>query len=75
MQHEKGDTVALIGTFSYSRKTSKNDSDRIVYFENVIVDDMAVIKRKTNTFAEGFGDFEEAASTESEETDKIEKKS
>lgn len=68
VQYEKGDTIALIGTFSSSSKTSKNDSGRIVYFENVIVDDMAVVKRKDraqeNPFAGGFGDFGEKASAE-----------
>ena len=61
VQYEKGDTIALIGTFSSSSKTAKNDSGRIVYFENVIVDDMAVVKRKKHvqdgSLAGGFGDF------------------
>ena len=77
-QYEKGDTVALIGTFSYSKKKSRNDSDRIVYFENVIVDDMAVVKRKEkaqdSSFAEGFGDFGEEAPAETEEGAQVEKK-
>ena len=63
VQYEKGDTVALIGTFSYSRKVAKHDDARIVYFENVIVDDMAVVKKKEKAqespFAGGFGDFGE----------------
>ena len=63
VQYEIGDTIALIGTFSSSRKTAKNDSDRILYFENVIVDDMGVVKRKereqAGSFTGGFGDFGE----------------
>ena len=57
---------------------SRNDSDRIVYFENVIVDDMAVVKKKEkaqdSSFAEGFGDFGEEAPEETEEEGKAEKK-
>lgn len=78
VQYEKGDTVALIGTFSYSRKVAKHDDARIVYFENVIVDDMAVVKRKEKAqespFAGGFGDFGETVSLGSEEDKKVEKK-
>ena len=70
VRYEKGDTVALIGTFSYSKKTARNDSGRIVYFENVIVDDMAVVKRRENaqdnSFTDGFGDFGEDAASVSE---------
>ena len=35
IQYEIGDTMALIGTFSYSRKASRNDESRIIYFENI----------------------------------------
>ena len=76
VQYEKGDTIALIGTFSSSSKTAKNDSGRIVYFENVIVDDMAVVKRKEHeqdgSIAGGFGDFgvkDELGDSEEEENE------
>ena len=78
VQYEKGDTVALIGTFSYSRKMARNDSDRIIYFENVIVDDMAVVRKKERTqgtsFTEGFGDFGEETTMGVEEDEMVEKR-
>ena len=74
VQYEIGDTIALIGTFSSSSKTAKNDSDRIVYFENVIVDDMAVVKKKERaqegSFAGGFGDYGETDGTEDSDKEK-----
>lgn len=78
VQYEKGDTVALIGTFSYSRKTAKYDDTRIMYFENVIVDDMAIVKKKEkeqgSSFTRGFGDFGEEDPAEPEEEEMMEKK-
>lgn len=78
IQYEIGDTMALIGTFSYSRKASKNDDSRIIYFENIIVDDMAVVRRKERVqerpFDGGFGDFGEEGNAETVNGENIEKK-
>ena len=70
--------MALIGSFSYSRKASRNDESRIIYFENIIVDDMAVVRRKEeaqgNSFAGGFGDFGVEGNAETVNGESIEKK-
>ena len=49
MKCREGDLVCLVGTFSTNTKTSRNGG--ITSFENIIVDDMQIIRRREETAA------------------------